>query len=81
MRLGMRLGTSVIAMSVALPAIPATVTAAGAQGLIDGLFRAPARRKRALREKQLRQRKARQSRQQVRRERRAKRPAPSRLVS
>ena len=74
MRIAARLGTSLVALTIALPAIPATITPAGAQGLIDGLFRAPARRKRALRDKRIRQNRASRKRaQKVRRERRNKR--------
>ena len=73
MRNGMRLGTSLLALTIAVPAVPATITVASAQSLIDGLFRAPARRKRALRQKKLRQNRVRQSRREVRRQRRATR--------
>ena len=74
MRIAARLGTSLVALTIALPAIPATITPAGAQGLIDGLFRAPARRKRALRNQRIRKNRASRKRaQKVRRERRAKR--------
>ena len=60
MRIGLRVGTSLLALLVAVPTIPATITVAQAQGLLDTLFRKPAQRKRAKRaqQRQVRQRRA-----------------------
>ena len=57
MRIGLRIGTSLLAMAVALPAVPATVSVAQAQGLLDSLFRNPNRAKRT-RQRQTRPRQA-----------------------
>ena len=60
MRFGLKLGTSLLAVIVALPVVPATVSVAQAQGLLDSLFRKPAKRQRAKRaqSRQVRQRRA-----------------------
>ena len=81
MRIGLRIGTSLLAVLVALPTIPATVSVAHAQGLLDSLFRKPAARQRAKQRRAVRQRRAtRQVRRQRTVRRVKRRAAPQRVA-
>ena len=79
MRLRVKVGSSLLALAMAAPMVPATVIDASAQSLVDRLFKNPAKRRRALRDERIRRQQANRARvREIRRQRRAQRATAAR---